>query len=87
MDFFLHCYLSILSVADEGYSRNMLWALNLISTFLLISHIPYKMYDIGVKQKKNKMTDSAAYSIIQLSNIFSEFAELILNLKFEMSVL
>jgi hypothetical protein len=45
------------------------------------------MYDIGVKQKKNKMTDSAAYSIIQLSNIFSEFAELILNLKFEMSVL
>ena len=42
--------------------------------------------NIGVNQKKNKMTDSAAYSIIQLSNI-SEFAELVLSLKFEMSVL
>jgi len=28
-------YLSILSVPDEGYSRNVSCALNLISTFLL----------------------------------------------------
>ena len=37
----------ILSVPDEGYSRNASCALNLISTFLLIQYPVYSGFDLN----------------------------------------